>query len=301
LEELELWLKDLVRGGLAVAHAKPKSYWYQMADRLVDAQASEIGREIRRMAEIPDSGPDWPERLLHVVGRLYLLIQGSKNFYHLSEEEQADLYAAVGWIPRSLQPEGQLCLRDDWLILGKQITREGKLLIQRTWLWGEASQQPAQILHIAHGKRPQVDASLAVGTVIDADICFYASAFPLKAQIIMHYDTRQIQQFDVGYSSIQSALEHYGWVVTANPWLHYYPMPISSVVAIKSDTESYIQDADGYIIRLNREFEHGWHMRALSADGALSLFGEWDGHELQPLSVWASGRLLELRILRGIS
>lgn len=39
LEDLELWLQDLVRQGLAAMQAKPHNFWEARAARLVDAQA----------------------------------------------------------------------------------------------------------------------------------------------------------------------------------------------------------------------------------------------------------------------
>ncbi|HEX5889724.1 MAG TPA: SWIM zinc finger family protein, partial [Pyrinomonadaceae bacterium] len=39
LKELELWLRDLLRHGLAAAQTRPIDYWEQMAARLIDAQA----------------------------------------------------------------------------------------------------------------------------------------------------------------------------------------------------------------------------------------------------------------------
>src|SRR5262245_40528954 len=50
LQELELWLRDLVRGGLAPIQSQPPQFWERMAARLVDAQAPGIARLIREMA-----------------------------------------------------------------------------------------------------------------------------------------------------------------------------------------------------------------------------------------------------------
>ncbi len=48
LEELERWLRDLVRQGLAHAQKQPARYWDAMAARLVDAQAPGLARWLRR-------------------------------------------------------------------------------------------------------------------------------------------------------------------------------------------------------------------------------------------------------------
>ena len=74
LEALDLWLDDLMRGGLAGVELKPASFWENQAARMVDAQASGIATRLRALAGIPNSGPDWPDRLLTGLGRIALLM-----------------------------------------------------------------------------------------------------------------------------------------------------------------------------------------------------------------------------------
>ncbi len=57
LAELELWLHDLVRNGLAAARDKPKKYWFTMADRMIDAKATGIAAELRQWAAMPTRVP----------------------------------------------------------------------------------------------------------------------------------------------------------------------------------------------------------------------------------------------------
>lgn len=59
LQELELWLRDLARGGLAAAQSQPPQFWERTAARLVDAQAPGIARLVREMAGMPASGEGW--------------------------------------------------------------------------------------------------------------------------------------------------------------------------------------------------------------------------------------------------
>jgi hypothetical protein len=79
MQDLELWLRDLVRQGLAIAQGQPYSFWDTAAARLVDAQAPGVARLLREMASIPHSGIGWEERLLTQLGRVYLLISGFKT------------------------------------------------------------------------------------------------------------------------------------------------------------------------------------------------------------------------------
>ncbi|MCP4423494.1 MAG: hypothetical protein GY803_03280, partial [Chloroflexi bacterium] len=155
LQELDLWLQDMIRNGLAAVRNKPAQYWTQMADRLVDAQAGGAAAEVRQMIAIPKQEGEWPEVLLRQIGRLYLLIEGFNHFDTLPLETQADLQTAVGWLPKYFPEEltargakrnpkksassafirvPSSGLRDQWHILGQEIEATGKRHIQRIWL-----------------------------------------------------------------------------------------------------------------------------------------------------------------------
>lgn len=77
IEQLDLFLSDLVRQGFAGLERKGRSFWEQQAQRLVDAQAKGLANRLRRMGEIPASGADWPSRLLSEASGLQLLTQGA--------------------------------------------------------------------------------------------------------------------------------------------------------------------------------------------------------------------------------
>lgn len=97
IQDLELWLRDLVRQGLAAVQSQPYSFWDGVAARMVDAQAPGIARQLREMASIPHSGASWQERLLSQLGRLHLLIQGFKHLNTLPAATQADIRSLIGW------------------------------------------------------------------------------------------------------------------------------------------------------------------------------------------------------------
>ncbi|MGH9938011.1 MAG: SWIM zinc finger family protein, partial [Blastocatellia bacterium] len=64
LRELELWLRDIARGGLAAVQSQPPQFWERMAARLIDAQAPGVARLVREMAGVAASGEGWEGWLL---------------------------------------------------------------------------------------------------------------------------------------------------------------------------------------------------------------------------------------------
>ena len=97
LHELDLWLADLVRRGLASLSGESYAFWEAPAARLVDAQAPGLARLLRDMAGIPASGDGWQERLLERLARLALVLEGYRRIDTLSPETQADLRTLIGW------------------------------------------------------------------------------------------------------------------------------------------------------------------------------------------------------------
>ena len=64
LAELERWLADLVRDGLAAARRQPYTYWDTAAARLVDAQVPGLAERIRDMPGALARREDWGDHLL---------------------------------------------------------------------------------------------------------------------------------------------------------------------------------------------------------------------------------------------
>lgn len=306
LAELELWLHDLIRNGLAAARHKPKDYWFRMADRLVDAQASGVAAELRSLAAIPSDDVQWAEIVLRRIGRLYLLIQGFQHFDTLPADMQADLQTAVGWLPRGAASESESSLYDRWHILGQEMKQSGGRQVQHIWLWGEQNNRAAQISHTTHGQRYK-DFSLLTGTVIEARLQFYASAAPVHAQIIERYNYYRPDKPVAGYASIEAATAAFNQALAANPWLKQFPMMLMAV-PVYDGTRWLVRDEAGTNLLLPTHYKHGWHLLAMwgarplreAECRPLPIFGLFDGRFLTPLSAWNDGRYLPLHILRGV-
>lgn len=293
LQELELWLRDIVRGGLIAVQSQPRKFWERMAARLIDAQAPGVARMVREMAGIPASGAGWEGRLLERLGRLYLLIESFKRIAELPEASQADIRSLIGWAQNQeelLRLDGE---RDRWMILGQRVEEEDKLRVQRIWLRGERSGRAALILHFAHGQAP-LDASFVTGMVIEAELVFFPGAYPLRAIVKERYGAPAPPERISGYAKILDAHEAFLGAMAANQWIERFPMSLLNVTPLWRGGDWFVRDSEDRILKLATRVEFGWTLLALSGGHKIDVFGEWDGDHLSPLSAFAEGRFVKL-------
>jgi hypothetical protein len=241
LSELELWLHDLVRNGLAATRYKPKEYWFRMADRMVDAKVNELAVELRLMAALPTDDAVWAETILRRIGRFTLLIEGFCHFDSLPPKVRADLQTAVGWLPKEFIAGSDI--HDHWHIVGQQTELLGQRQVRHTWLWGTQCSRAAQIIQISSGQR-QLDHSLVTGTVVEAKLRFYLSAAPLPAQFTERFGQHQPDNPVIGYPSIQAAFTDFNQALALNPWLKQFPVLLTAV-PVYNGTHWQLQDENG--------------------------------------------------------
>ncbi len=180
LGELQTWLGDVVRQGLAHAKQQPAQFWDGMAARMIDAQAPGVARRLREFPSAFAAGDRWAERVLEKAGALQWLLLGYSRIDSLAEPLQASVRSGIGWTLTDPELAGAEVVRDLWQIVGQRVEEEDKLRVQRTWLIGENTRRPALCLSFAAGGQP-LDVSLVPGMVIEAELAFHPSAAPLRA------------------------------------------------------------------------------------------------------------------------
>ncbi len=291
IEDLKLWLQDLIRGGLAAVQSESYSFWDAPAARLVDAQAPGLARQIRELAGIPYSGDQhWPARLLERLGSIYLLLEGYQRLESLSPGTQADVRTAVGWNQNQedlLADETALVERDQWLILGRRLEAEGNLQVQRTWLWGRSSQRVALSLSFSASAYQPLDVSLVPGTELEAELVFFPSAYPRRALVKTRHGDPQSIKTMVGYPTITHALDQWQQALAHQPWLGTFPMSLRKVTIVPEADQWFICDQANASLPISRLCSKVWELFALSGGHPVDLFGEWDQQQFVPLSAFA--------------
>lgn len=293
LDELERWLEDIIRRGLAEVQTQPASFWDGIASRMVDAQAPGLARLVREASGIAAGGDGWPARLLDRLGRMHLLIEGYRRLDTLPEGTQADIRARVGWNLREEDLVQSEATVDRWLILGQRTETEDRLRVQRTWMVGEDSGRAALLLQFAHGSAP-MDASLVPGSALRAGLVFYPGAAPLRAALKERLAPPEPLDRFPGHATLLCAARAYSEALARDPWVERYPVALAAVVPVRQGEAWSTRDADGHAVPLRLPSDMGWTLLGISGGEPLGLFGEWDGEQLYPVSAWSAERLYRL-------
>jgi hypothetical protein len=293
ITELQQWMFDITRQGLAAAQTKPYSFWENQAARLVDAQANGLARMVRQMAGIGASGEGWQDRLLERLSRLQLLLEGYKRIAALPEATQADIRNLIGWNPNQEEVLANGGTQDVWRVLGQRILEEEKLRLQRTWLLGIESQKNVLLLQFAFG-RENFAINLPPGIAVEAEMVFFPSAYPLRALMKTRKELSATFNESFGFQSVLEVFEAFGAALSRNPWLEQLPVAVNSVTPLLQNGQWLVVDKEGKALKLSTRFAKGWELLALSGGRALKIFGEWNGETFYPLSLWLEGKFIPL-------
>ncbi|RGE45386.1 SWIM zinc finger family protein [Comamonas testosteroni] len=282
MQELSLWMQDMVRTGLAnqASDAQARQHWNTMAARMVDAQATGMAARVKEAWELVDSHPHWARDLLVQLGHWQLLVDAVERRESLSPEIKADVMAALGWPmdKAEVQAQGQ-AVSDEWRAVAlRMMEREGRLTERRVWLQGLQSGRIALLLDYAQGGRG-FETAWVQGASYKGSLNFYPGQGALRAltasdmqwldgdalltQAMLGDPLLQLSQ-RIAASPLQFAQPL--WCVNAGlsyaegQWFAAWPQAdaqMAPVPVVVSDNEA-------------------WRLLALTGGAPVTLFGEWE-------------------------
>ena len=291
LDALDLWMEDLVRGGLAAAGTQPPSFWEEQAKRMVDAQAPGVATRLRRLSELPNTSPDWTGRLLDALGRLALLSEAFRRLDVLDDPlaESVRVEVGISLSQKEVLERGER-VDDRWIVLGQRTEVEGRLTVRHTWLLGEDTRRYALVLQFAASGSPFAEGFVS-GTAWKSELAFYPGAFPLRAIVRSRAGGETRVKRLPGHETIEAFLDHASQATALQPWLERLPTALSGVVPLLDGRLEggrwLVRDRAGEALPLAGG-EH-WTLLALSGGQPVNLAAEWDGEGLIPLGVVAGG------------
>lgn len=294
LNELDLWLRDMIRAGLASVQGKPRSFYTNPAKRLVDAKAPALAERVRSLADIPGSGEGWVDTMLRELAQIHLIVQGFRRFDKLPPERQADIRSAVGWYVAQNELTDAPAVADTWFVVGSVHSLREKLKTQRLWMYGLETQRLVLLLDFAYGAAA-FDHHYNIGEAFTGDVVFYPSAYPLRG-VVRERKADATPPDDLpGYDALKQSIDAYAAALARNPWLTQFPVAYRAVVPVYADKQWQVVDEVGDALPLSASFRANWELFAVSGGRPLWLFGEWNGTNLYPLAVSQNGEMIPLQ------
>ena len=290
LAELERWLDDRVRTGLADPALARYSTWDDLAARLIDAQVGGLANRVRRLAGVVGAHPDWHQQVLSELGALHLLATAGRQLGTLPSTLADSVAAAIGWQVRQADVLAGVPDTDHWAVMGRSDVREDRIEVRRLWLRGQASGRWAMMLSFAaYGQT--LDTSMMVGTQVHADLMRYPGALGLRVLVgLRHADP--VPAAEIVGCSITEACSQVGAAVAAEPWIERYPVCVVAAPA-RSGARWVLTDDGGSLPLVERATGVG-ALLACSEGRPVPVTAEWTPSGLVPLTAHLPDRAIDL-------
>lgn len=293
IASLRTWTDDLVRNGIATAQAKGYAFFDEPARRMIDAQAPGAARMVRLLGETAASGSaGWQQKFLEQLARLHVLICAFGKLDQLESATRDDVLATLGVSQDQADVLRNRPVADRWQVIAQEVEQEDKLRAQRSWLFGQSTGRAAMILNFAHGNAA-LDASLVPGFWFEGELCFY-SGRDVRAIVRARNDLKRIESL-TGVDTLDDACSAYSDLAALQPWLTEVVLPLRDVVPVRTGESWVLLDSQRRAMTARLSDERGWRVLALSGGHPIDIVASFDGEEMRPLSILASGEFVTLQ------
>ncbi len=304
LAELDRWLCDRVRTGLAGADAQGCAFVEDIAAHLVQAKAPGVALRLRALPEL-FARPDWPRRLVAELALLRLLVTAHAHLDSLPAQLADTVRGHIGYPTATVD-----VVRDSWAVVAVAEGQQDRLWVRRsrwvrrTLLWGRSTQRPALLVASApFGVDPEPGP--AVGTTIDADVSFYPGAAPLRA-VLSTVHAPATPGVDISAVSLARGLAQYNEAMSADPWLASWPVLVSGVTPVHQPSpvgpaatagpESWAlhDPTTGSVDLAATDVMSRWRLFAVSGGRPVTVAGEFSRDGFRALSIVADDEVIAL-------
>jgi len=295
-DDLETWLLDTLRRGVATAVSEDPDFYKNIAARLADASMRGLSRSMRLLENLPADRYDWPEQTAAVLAEAAMALLAFRRREHLPPALLRDLEAVVGIAPKkeTVRTGGEP-LRDAWAVLGVvEESVEERLRQRRTWLLGAGSERYALLLDYAYGE-PEFLPGFKPGTIVEGELIFYPSAWPHRVLASESVKTSsQVVEDLPGYEKIEDMARSCAAALGQQPWLQAFPATLRHVVPFFQKKQFGIADQTGKQAPLANPESVCWSLLALAGGRPITVFGEWNGKIFTAISALANDRFIPL-------
>jgi hypothetical protein len=301
LRDLDRWVADCVRRGLADPELARPETWELVAARLVDAQCGSLANRVRRIATRVGQHARWHDDVLEELAVLHVLAQGALRTGDL---ERGGAAGALDLVDGVHVATGLTVAKDDvlagvpsttvWHVVGESRTREDRITVHRTWLGAIPDEGPITwAMLLAFGTVAQeVRSEHVVGTSLHADLHWYPGATPMRALVGAHHDEPRAAGVPRA-GTLAEAFDAVGDTLAREPWMERVPMLAAVVPRPLGDGRWVLADHTG-AATIAPEFWRRAELVSVSGGRPVVVMAEWTADGVLPLTVWSDGVAVSL-------
>ncbi len=290
LNELDRWLDDRIRTGLADPALARYATWDTLAARLTDARAGALANRVRRLAGVVGARPDWHEVVLAELGVLHLLAGAGRRVPELPEPLADAVATACGWQVRQADVLAGVPETDEWIVAGRSDTREDRIEVRRSWLRGRTSGRWAMVLSFA-AYRQSLDTTLVPGHVLHADLHRYPGP-SVRALVGTVYEHCAQGATAPPAVTVAQACAEIGMALAAEPWSDRVPATVRATPT--RDAGRWAFGDDTGTLAIAPSVPGLATLLAASAGGPVGVTFEWTVDGAVPLSLHLDDRTLDI-------
>jgi hypothetical protein len=271
-----------------------------IAQRLVDAKAPGLAGRLdalpTRLFTLP--GPARPSAAIRELGQVHLISQAYRRTSELPALISADARQAVGWsVTREALLNDSDALRVDakWRVFAVlSEAQPDRLRRVETWLWrqsvADGMPQYAVLIDFVPISTGAAVGGYLVGDQIEAELTFYCSTIPLRAQISTlkrgaEQTSDPLTLPDEGLSTSYAKYEH---ALAQLPWLGTIPLTFRAASVRRHGEQFYLYD-DESGLSLPMHTSQANHASPLASLDRIDGIGLWNGYEFT--LAWAQTQL----------
>lgn len=265
IDDLQRWLKDIVRAGLIHLPQPLAPVVDTLARRTIDAQAPGLAVALQGIASMSLSREGWERRLLEELTRIYLLTESYKHLERLEPIWQAEVRSLIG-LPQSKEEVMQAgAILDDWQILYKVREEQDKLIRTTVWMQGYNTKRMAVYTDYKPSNQfISSENTLLQGSVYSGEMYFYAGILGMRA-FPGELSLKSTVSSPHAHKSLREAEQSYRSAMAQNPFLRSYPLLLEEVYLMREGEEWGLRDTEGTFVPV--------HYNEITVASCLSLFG----------------------------
>ena len=300
LGDLDTWLSDQVQNGMASFVAQTSQACRTIAQRLVDAKASGLAGRLdslpTRLFTLP--GPARPSAAIRELAQVNLISQAYRRASELPEPLAADARQAVGWsVTREALLNDSAALRIDgkWRVFAVLSEAQADRLRRiETWLWresrGDETPRFAALIDYVPIATAGAVGGYLVGDQIDAELTFYQSTMPLRAQIatLKKGAEQSSEALPLPNEPLNVSYGNYERALAQLPWLGTIPLNFRSASVRRNGEQLYLYD-DESGLSLPLHSSQANQALPLASLSRIDGIGLWNGYEFT--LAWAETQL----------